>query len=810
MAKSYLKAAVPASVGAAVLPYLVMKKKDNETQRSFEARRRGMMAALGATAGISAGHFIPPRLIKSASLRDYLERERAKGLAEQRKSFFARTKDMTEDDKRQAEADFAERANRRREGFTNSSLLGRGFGVAAGGALLSKNLPQLAKARGSQMLYHGTDAGAIQGILGDSDTSGLHINFAGTKGRLNAKLMPNAVVREILTDPRLADKFTEADVARIQNMVNRAIESNDGKPILSVIGAELDKVKDIYGLSSDEAGALKSKAKTGLSEAGMRIYFGNSPDKVVTWTDDLNEKEKILNSVGDDDLTGNKMQGKMLFEATTGGVGSEVKDTTRMGKYYDNLTAREGKVSLEYMRQLARDNPNLQYVVGADVPTHDVQDLADFKGVRTPLRMLPAFQGILSAIPGFEGYNPNNDISTAESVAREHIKHVDVVNPETGKATRMFLDSYQAPKLTAKQRLKALRGAAVPLGLSAMGADAIYRGVSGRKGVLGTLADKYLKSDKAQEKRAGAMKYTPVRSGLADTAKYILPATAAAFGIGVASDALKRRILPVEDYEHSPVNIVDEGKGLARETARGFVGKIPDAVLGYGGMLAAGGLGGLLKYRGAAKQLKELGIAADKMPEKLKRRATLLGAGLGVGGYTGGAMLGMYPIIKYKDAARGRDELRTELGETPESQMASPWKSAIVPGLISTGIGASAAIAGRKYFPGFITAEMRKRVLLDPALSPKRHVDAIRSIVDDIDTGRGATLSDLESVKENAELADAVPGLGQMYNKIRTTLEKTQDDEIARKIRDQGGTDDDVARAMGARVASRQQQAPRT
>lgn len=786
MAKSYLKAAIPASIGTAVLPYLVMKKKDNETQRAFEARRRGMMAAVGATAGIAAGHYVPPALIKSAEnpISEYLRKARLRAEIDAKAERDKRVAGMSKEELAREAERIRDAKDRRKEGFTGGTLLGRGANVALGASLLTKNVPQLAGARGRQMLYHGTGANAIQGILGDGDKTGLRLEFAGTKGRLNAALMPNAVVRDVL-EAQFGGSLRPADLVSMQNRVVSALKMNkdQGRPVLTVIGEEIDKFKEGFGFTPEQIKQLKATMKSSLSQAGLRTYFATSPAKVHTWADDANEADKIKSNLmgglmenmteeGTSKAKKRALLSNLLIplEVATGGLRGEFKDIKQTNDYLESLNVHGEKVSPEFIRNLARkmhdeSGGKASFVLGANVPTHDVQMLADFKGVSAPLRLVPALQGLLSNIPGFEGYNPNNDISTAADVDMSNIKHVDMRDAD-GKVTRYMLDSYKPTKLTAGQRINSLRRAALPAALVGMGADAIYRGVSGRRGILGTAVAKYREREEGQQRKTAAAKgkkFRPYLQTAKDMAQYGVPV----LGLGLASSALEdkigRTIVPVSEAEYNPTSARDNAEGVVRETMRGAAGTGLRVAMAAGLATPSAALGSRLGTKYVKKHLAELIDAGNTNP----MAKAVADKALRVGKYGGGAAGVYLPAIgtlgaafaskKYKESARGQDTLRAELGTSPEEQMRTPWKSAIVPAA-ATLLGVGAAVGQvRRRFPGLIAAEKRKFALgpLGQILTPGYHADALEQAAADIKSGRGYDDQILNVMRDvNPEILD--------------------------------------------------------
>lgn len=742
---AYFHAAVPSALLAGGLPYAVMRKGENESDEKFRARRRGMIAASSALGFVAGGQFIPPALLGKAMKKTGGLRAKVRGMLEaEGKSSKAQLQEQRDkalqmllfgSNKRKEEQRSKRRAKRKKEGFVGRGRIASGLLGLGGLGMISKNLPQVAGAKGSQLLYHGTGAGPIGGILSDDPTkSGLRLEYAGTKGRLNAHLMPNAVVKEILESSDL--DIDNMELARVQAKVNAAIKSNEGTPIGDLIKREIADFATHNELPAHQTDKLKKRAVSALKNAGMRIYFGDSPDKIMHWSDNLNEADKIFAGLGaefggeDGQLASQlKMQkaiAKAGFDVSTGGVVPEFQGMRQQHKFMRDLSLHPERVSPSFIRDLAKNHAGdqpLQFALGAHIPTEDVQMLADFKGIRTPLRLSPGIQSILGTLPGFHGYNPSADISTAKDVGRSAIKHVDVLDPNSNKTTRYMLDSYEAPKLTGMQRLKSLRQAAVPLALTGIGADAIYRAVSGRRGALGTVLERYrARKEKRREQKlekTSAATHRPYMTAAKNTLKYGVPVLGLGLGLGALQDIVGRTVIPVSGAEHSPESLKDDVEAIARESTRKGVGKLAKGAINWAALGAGGSLGAYLaakKVKASLPRLVELAQDASASEHDRKMAKDFLESRIAIAKKLGASAGAMVPGIgllgatvalnKYKRAARGQDDLRTELGESPESQMKTPWKSAIVPGIATAAVLGTGLASASKHFPGLIRGQV--------------------------------------------------------------------------------------------------------
>jgi hypothetical protein len=796
----YFHTAIPSAALAAAVPYLAMKKKDDETDEQFAARRRGISAALGTIGAMTGGHYVPPMLLKSAGFMNYINKEKDKAKEEVAK--------LREDVKRVAtafrseeEADKAakERARRRKEGFVDTGIFARtGLGLS-GAALVGKNIPLLGAAKGSETLYHGTGLRGLHGILDDDPSKGgMRLEYAGTKGRLNAQLMPNSVVRQLLEDEGI--DLSDVELASIQTRLSNKIKQNKGTPIVELIKGEMGRFGQEAGLDATSTKRIKDGVKDRLREAGMRIYFGNSPEKVVTWHDDLNEVDKIKNQIMGDNLiagfgdksgkgalkAGFNQQKKMFgvgLNVGSGGVANVIKDAKNQHDYMRNLSVHPTAVSREFIRDLAQQT-GYAPVLGVDVPTADVQELADFKGIKTPLRLSPALQSLLGSIPGFEGYDPSRDISTGLDVAQDNIKSVDLVDTATGKATRYHLDSYRKPKLTGKQRLKSLGRAAVPLGLAGLGADMIYRAASGRRGLTGTMLNKIRNRKKSEDKsttKTASKAHRPVLNAVKNIGKYGVPVIGSGLAANVAFDALGRKIIPVSEAERNPASLKDEVEGIARETARGSAGNLVKGI-GMAGLMALGGVGGRYLSRNMVRsKLPELTALAKKGDEaaiealeKAEFVPRMIGTALGTQAPSYAMMAAAIPTNAYERAARGQDATRAELGETPEEQMKTPWKSAVIPTLGVLGTTGSLLASGAKYFPGIVRRGELQALSFMPSLSPNSTKKHLELALDRANKGR--------AIPEEIQLLARRALNDDLFNKSSVDHQDIKD--FARQIKD--------------------------
>lgn len=751
-----------AAVGG-VAPYAILRRGDDEDEEVFNARRRGIAAA-GAVAGGVLGSRIVPHLTvdrfseKRASvvkeikrgadgfLGGYFARQRAEGEAAERDMLKAQYEGMSAQERRAQQEEFDKRreeAERRKKlGFQPRPILSRAAETAAGGALIAKNVPQIPFARGRSLLFHGTGAGGVQGIMRD-DGGGLDVRYAGTKGRLNAVLVPNALTKTLLENGA-GVHLQDTDVARIQNDIVNRLKAARGEPVIESINAALNSLAEKRPELSEIIEKTRTEMPNALSNAGVRIYFANSPHNVMTWSDDSNELQKIMNQAMDKakdsatkpkvGVTGQMMGnvGRDVLDFVTGGATDVGRQYVNAADYQKSLQFHPDKLTPAQVQELASRAPvGTAFAFGVDVPTRDVKMLADFKGVAPFLRLSPRLQGLLGKMPGFEGYDPNNDISTARNVGRENIKFIDIQHPNEAPK-RHFLTSYSPEKLSIGDRLRGVRSAALPLALTGLGANMIYRGVSGRPGAIQdtiTAAKKrYIDGQTPDETKTAAAptsgnygKFRPTLNTAKLVGKYGLPAMAVGTGIAAIDQAIGDKIMPVKDYEIEPLTAEEEARGVQRDFVRGMQG----TALRAGAALGLTALGAKVGSNIARKKLQQMfpdleaALKAAPNDQGLLALKNMLDKGGSRAGALAGTQLpglaaigGAMTSRALNAARRGDDPLREQLGETRQEIAATPWKSAIAPAVGTLVGGTYAGSRVAKNFPGML-ASLRRKVMFE-------------------------------------------------------------------------------------------------
>jgi hypothetical protein len=826
-----------AVIGGAV-PYVVMRPGENEEEDVFNARRRGIAAASAVAGGVLGSRILPhltvDRFIEKRGsaaavakdarreaggfLDSYFRSQRLEGEKAEREEMQAQLKGMTAAQIRAQEKEFAERREeterRKRQGFQPRPLISRAAETAAGGALIAKNVPQIPFARGRALLFHGTGVGGVRGILREGDEGGLSVRYAGTKGRLNAVLVPNALTKTLLENGA-GKHLGDADVARIQNDIVNRLRQARGTPVIEAINAALNSLAE----TKPELGGIIEKTRkqmpTALSNAGVRIYFANSPHNVMTWSDDSNELQKIMNQVATkakDAATNPKSGG--FAQDSLGRLGRDALDfvtggATDVGRQYLNaadyqkaLQFAPDKITPAQAQELAAKAPTgSAFAFGVNVPTRDVKMLADFKGIAPFLRVSPRLQGLLGKMPGFEGYDPNNDISTARNVGRENIKFIDIQHP--GQApTRHFLTSYSPEKLSIADRLRGVRSAALPLALTGLGANMIYRGVAGRPGAIQdtitaakrrfmdnqpTDATKQPPEETKTAAPATYGKFKPMRNMAGLVGKYGLPTLAVGTGIAATDQFIGDKIMPIKDYEIEPLTAQEEARGATRDIYRGLQGGMLRAGVGMG-IAALGAKAGSSIARKKLQQMfpdLEAALKANPNDKGLLALKNMLDKGGGrIGGLAGlqlpgiAAVGGAMTSRALNAARRGDDPLREQLGETRQEIAASPWKSTIVPALTTLGVGTYAGGQVAKNFPGMLSS-LRRKVMFEgvdpigaltgqqggPKIYPGQLVpESYSRLLEDLanDPSAAYTLNELRAIQDARQGASTTAAKGMM------------------------------------------------
>lgn len=615
------------------------------------------------------------------------------------------------------------------KGYSGDNVLQRVFKGGLGTSLLARNIPQVANyVPGHTTLYHGTNPDLLPSIM----DKGLSIEYAGSKGRINSLLIPNGIIATALQNDI---NLSRSDMEYLSSRLGEAIrnpEVRQGRLLRQIAKDEITKVMKIRDISDAKIDEVIQKVDAALPESGLRLYFGQKPHMVGTWSDNKNEAGKVIGAVVDGigeekpkfDI---KQIAKSIVDSLTGGMLSTGEDLHAATKYKPTI---KGKLSTEEIKALVHkypghaSNSNLKelatelmgnlgvdqktmeglgideaaekllakitgktlekpdiyhMVLGVDVPTHHLDNLNDFKGFRKLVQVNPGMQSSLKFIPGFQTYEPGRDLSIPHGISPEQIKHVDFINKD-GEVVRYLHDGYKAPEITTAERLSALRRAALPGTLALVGADLLQSAVTGKqlyitrgiKDVFGRL--------KSNEKKAA---FTPGLDTLKATAKYILPATAVVAGTGLAAGYLAEKALPISEEERSPKTVADYAVRVSKDVGR----SVPIAIATQVGLPILGAAIAPTILRGAMKDAPAMANLAAK-----------LGLGAGAG-------MVLSPVAarvaeNYLKAKKGENAILSSVGVSKKDiENHAILSAALAPSLGMVGALGGATYSIKRYYP---------------------------------------------------------------------------------------------------------------
>jgi len=616
-----------------------------------------------------------------------------------------------------------EKEKRRAEGKDTAGPINRVLRGSLGASLLYKNVPQAAMyAKGNATLYHGTNPQSLPSIL----SSGLSTEFAGTQGRLNAELIPNHVMTTAL---KTKAPFTEGELHVLQTRLKHIIENPEvrgGRKLPELVKQETERLLAAKDLPPATKQEVMDAVIKGLPERGMRIYAGESPHQVATWSKPGSEGKKIIQG-----FAGGKVQhpAVMAADVMTGGLISSGTDLAARMKYKPTQTFSADFTSPEFLKKIQTDYPGhvrppeasslaeaftqaaqevveelsgkkpkaFHAVIGANVPTAELSNLKDFPVLRRYVQVLPGLQSALKAVPGFETYEPGRDMSLPHNVPHQNFKSIDFID-ETGENIHRYINTkYEAPKLTMGQRARSLGRGMVPLALGAMGADLLQSAVTGNKTYMSrgaqalweTIGNKP-KEERASAKRkklkklkklAAVARFAPGTDTAKAMLKYVLPGAAVISGTGLLAGHMATQSVPLSALEQ------DETAPASKRILERVTQDLKRSAI-------AEGLIGLT--------LPTLGtIAGTVLPAKdVKSRILKAGAGAITGSLASFPARNIYN--EYINASRGDSALAENLGMKKDKiKEHAALLSALPTAITGAGIVGSGIYGYKKYYPGF-------------------------------------------------------------------------------------------------------------
>ena len=615
--------------------------------------------------------------------------------------------------------DATAKEKRRAEGKDTSGPIARFTKGTLGATLMYRNVPQAAKyIRGRATLYHGTNPDSLQSILKNEAGAGLKTEFAGTQGRLNAELIPNHVMTNAL---QTGEQFTEGELQLMQTRLGDYIatpELRRGKKLPELVRQEAERMLASKSIDPARKKQIADKIVSGLSDRGMRIYAGEHPSQVATWSKPGNEGEKIIQGFAAGQVD---HPAAMAVDVFTGGGLSAVQDITSRSKYKPTSVENVSFSDPEFLERIKKNYPGVkatkaetvqdvianslndiikkvapdanektyQAVIGFQTPTAELSNLKDFPVLRRYVQVNPGLQATLKKVPGFETYEPGRDMSLPHDISNKNFKTLDFID-ETGEKVHRFVNKdFEAPSLTMRQRLRSLGRGALPLGLAAFGADLAQSAVTGNRTYTARGAEalwkKLLgnkKDGQSQEtKQAAIARFSPVKDTAKAMGKYIIPGMAFTTGAGLLAGHAALQSIPLSEKETDDKAPAFE-KALERATQD--LKRSAIAEMGLGIVMPAAG-----------------GIVGSMLPATDIKGRILKGA-LGT---LGGAMASLPARTVYQnyiDAKRGNSVLAENVGVNKKQiQDNAALISALPTALGGSAIMGSGVYGYKKYYPGF-------------------------------------------------------------------------------------------------------------
>jgi len=464
--------------------------------------------------------------------------------------------------------------------------LGDAFKTGTGASLLSSFAPVTAAQAGLGHLYHGTTAASIPGIM----STGLDIGRAGQKARFNSQMMLDSMINSLeevsgrRMEPELQARLTDryADIKEHNAAFAEGKVPTDRK-LAPELMEELKAVSTEHlgrPLTADELGKLEGQLQT----RGKRIYFASNPHAVTDWASNKTEM-----GIATDKLTHGQRsalpQVAMYADAADmsflGGLGNNVKDWVHdVGYRIQSAKAPVEEMSHAQLVDMLKDTPNAKVVLKVKANhLRDIDAFADFPGASMVVGGNKGFQNLLAkALPNI---TPGKDISTGNSVHPGSISEVHIFDDNGKKLLKRI--KLKTPEGGVKNifrkvpTLTKMRNVGIPLTASALGAEMMLRGLTGR-GLVGTAHKLF--SHKKEDQLDKASAYSPTNRGI----KGALLGAALGLPVLAGSMLISRKKSPEEAMANK----------ITGEAASQAVGPIMGALQGSDLLISnAGGLSSL-------------------------------------------------------------------------------------------------------------------------------------------------------------------------------------------------------------------------
>jgi hypothetical protein len=558
------------------------------------------------------------------------------------------------------------------------NIAARAMGGMMGAGMAYSQAPILkSKLMGRDMFYHGTAPEAAEAILG---SQGIDPAFAGAGTTLSNRVVGDKAARinrYLMADSlnRMLEShgvpLTHEQMSGITDQFNHLMDNQGlraGEAAQHIYKGVTDDLIRAGKLTPEAASTIGQKLRPELSQHGQRVYFASHPSAALPWASNKGEGQMAMEAMSNLAERQSKQgilsaQARNMGEALTFGLPSTVSDIRNRMQYKptseEHMTLGDVHKELGHISQEHASGSPKHVVFGAEVPTGQLGYMEDFPVAKHFVGVNPGLKPSLRDV-GFQTYEPGRDISFPHLVPKEHIQHVDIVDPTTNAIRRIHVSD--AKRAVKSPLLKRMRGVMAPAALTGLGAYSLYRAFKPKKRMVPE------SSPLAEKVKKGSVGSDVWRVG-----KYLLPIGALGTGVGLASSKLMDKALPDRKVEGSMVS-------AAKSQGRQLGGT-------YLGLLGSSGLGALA----AVPILSRTGL-------DIKKRLMLGAAAGGIGGSLAAA-----------PAAVGR-----EMSKTPEADPYSsvlpeknqdtirkhPWIGGVRNAALGVGLPLAGLYAFRKYYPG--------------------------------------------------------------------------------------------------------------
>lgn len=483
-----------------------------------------------------------------------------------------------------------------------TDMLGRLALTGMGTSMLASYLPAAKlHALGESTLWHGTPGAVLPSVL----KGGLSTEFAGQNRRLNSETMYSSAVN--MLEDALKAPLDPVEAAYLRESLQ------EGGAVANTLISRMEEIGKAHNLPK----ASLEHMSSALEAAGKRIYFGAKPHHVIEWGVPGNELHKIIASSkemmenlergastpGASLLKPLKTQAEIVLPLTgdllLGGLPTMVqqegihaiKERIARGKAVTHEVAslQDAAKLVKTLQEKGRITEATPVVLGVTVneaakdkagrvakKTLDV--FSDFPVVGDIVASSAQLRALMKRF--LPNYLPGRDISTAASIPAENI-HTIMTYAKDGKGltAQDIIKIKNAATPRVRPSLSGLKKLPFPLIMSALGADLVAKGITGK-----TLSGRVIDKARGQEKKAAVGKGTlgAIKKGLIGAGVVGVPMLAATIPSAIVADKSKQRLadagypgthlaIPavgaaVGQYIPNVVLLADAGKALAAAT----------------------------------------------------------------------------------------------------------------------------------------------------------------------------------------------------------------------------------------------------